>query len=67
MKTTSLALISVLICSLSGCLIRTRGHSHNTTRVVSCGKHESWNGNRCVRNHDKHDNGRGPVVRDHRH
>ena len=61
-KPTSLLLIAALAMSLSACLVRTRGHSHNRSRVVSCGKHESWNGDRCVRNQP----GRGPVVRDHR-
>ncbi|MBA3542129.1 MAG: hypothetical protein H0T79_21115 [Deltaproteobacteria bacterium] len=66
-KPTSLFVIAALSFSLAGCFVRTRGHSHNSGRVVSCGKHESWDGNRCVRRHDNgNHNGRGPVVRDHR-
>ena len=54
----SLMLILMMLSSLAGCIIHTRGRARG--RSASCPPAHHWDGYGCVHN------GRGPKVRDHR-
>lgn len=59
MRILSLLVLFVMLSSLAGCIIHTRGNARGRGSRA-CPPAHHWNGYGCVHN------GRGPKVRDHR-